>query len=482
MIDVRPVGYVIGLLLVALGLAMLGPMVADLAAGNGHWPAFAEAAIVTVAVGGLAALASANGVGDGLTVRQSFLLTTGTWLILPLFGALPFMLGATDLALVDAVFEAVSGVTTTGTTVLVGLDTLPSGILLWRAVLQWLGGLGIVIVAMLFLPVMRVGGMQFFQTEGFDTHGKILPRALDIAWALLNIYLGLTFATFLGYVLTGLPLFEAATHAFTTVATGGFSTTDQSFGAFGPGAHYVCIVAMILASVPFVRLIQLSQGQAAPLFRDSQVRAYLSWIAIAALAIALYRMVASGSTDETAFREALFNTVSIFSGTGYGAGDVPGWGAFPLVVLFCVGAIGGCTSSTGCSIKVFRYQILIRAISAQIRRINSANRVVGVRLDGRKVDDSVIDSVILLFTLFLTTFGILVAALSLTGLSVMAAVTGAWTAIFNIGPAFGAEVGMTGAVDGFPEPAKWLMIGGMIVGRLEVISVIVLLMPRFWRA
>jgi len=192
MIDLRPIAYVIGLLLAALGLAMLGPLVADLRAGNGHWPAFLQSAIITLMTGGLMALASSTGVDRRMSVRQTFLLTTGVWIVLPAFGALPFMLGATDLRLVDAYFEAMSGMTTTGSTVLKGLDDLPQGILLWRGVLQWLGGLGIVIVAMLFLPVMRVGGMQFFQSEGFDTLGKIMPRALDIAQGLLNIYLVLT--------------------------------------------------------------------------------------------------------------------------------------------------------------------------------------------------------------------------------------------------------------------------------------------------
>jgi trk system potassium uptake protein TrkH len=482
MIDFRPVGYVIGLLLVALGCAMLGPMVADIASGSPNWAAFAEASVVSISVGALAALACANGVGGGLNVRQSFLLTTGVWFILPLFGAIPFILGATQLRLVDAYFESVSGLTTTGTTVLVGLDTMSRGILLWRGVLQWLGGLGIVIVAMVFLPVMKVGGMQFFQSEGFDTMGKVMPRALDIAAGLLNIYLLLTAAAFGIFYAFGMSPFEAIVHAFAGVSTGGFSTTDLSFGAFIGIPEYACSVVMILASVPFVRLMQLSQGDPKPLFKDIQVRAYLLWIAIAAALIVAYRGVFHGVWSEESVREAIFNVVSIFSGTGFTTGDINIWGPFPLVVLFCVGAIGGCTSSTGCSIKVFRYLVLFKALGAQIRRIHSAHRVVVVRLDGRKLEESVIDSVILLFTLFLLSFGLLSIALTLTGLSTLSAVTGAWTSIFNIGPVFGVEVGATGAVPDFPDSAKWLMAGGMLLGRLEIIAVIVLLLPRFWRS
>jgi len=482
MIDLRPIAYVIGLLLAALGLAMLGPLVADLRAGNGHWPAFLQSAIITLMTGGLMALASSTGVDRRMSVRQTFLLTTGVWIVLPAFGALPFMLGATDLRLVDAYFEAMSGMTTTGSTVLKGLDDLPQGILLWRGVLQWLGGLGIVIVAMLFLPVMRVGGMQFFQSEGFDTLGKIMPRALDIAQGLLNIYLVLTGLGFLAFLATGMSPFDAAVHAFTAVSTGGYSTRDASFAAFSGAAEYVCVVIMILGTLPFVRLLQLARGEARPILRDSQVRTYLLWTAIAVLLIVAYRLLALGEFSHPVFRETLFNVVSFFSGTGFTTGDVTSWGGFSFVVLFSVGAIGGCTSSTGCSIKIFRYQLLFKSIRAQIMQIHSANRVVAVKHDGRIVDDSILASVILFFTLYIITFGVLTVALSMTGLSFMASITGAWTAIFNVGPAFGSEVGPTGAITAFPDAAKWIMSAGMLMGRLEIIAVLVLLLPRFWRA
>ena len=481
MIDLRPVGYIIGLLLVALGVAMLGPLVADLAAENGHWPAFAESALISVVTGGLMALACSNGVSGGLTIRQSFLLTSLTWIVLPVFGAIPLMLGHTALRPVDAIFEAMSGVTTTGTTVIVGLDDLPDGILLWRGVLQWLGGLGIVIVAMLFLPVMRVGGMQFFQTEGFDTQGKILPRAFDIAAGLVNVYIVLTGATFAGFYLTGMTPFDAIIHAFTAVASGGFSTTDASFAAFPGAPQYVGVVAMLLGTMPFIRLIQLAQGRPLAFLGDSQVRAYLLWTAIAVALVVVYRSVREGGLSEDLFRNSLFNVVSVFSGTGYTEGDLMPWGAFPLIVLFCVGAIGGCTSSTGCSIKVFRYQILFRVIAAQIKRLHSANRVVTIRLDGRKVTEPVLDSVILLFSLYIISLGVLSVLISLTQVSFLGALTGAWTAIFNIGPVFGSEVASSGAIPDFPDAAKWIMTVGMLLGRLEIIAVIVLLFPRFWR-
>ncbi|MDR9393005.1 MAG: TrkH family potassium uptake protein [Roseovarius sp.] len=481
MFDLRPVGYVIGLMVMALGLTMILPMVVDIAEGRGHWAVFAESAILTVLIGGLVALACRNGVRAGLSIRQAFILTTGVWAVLPIFGALPFMLGATNATFTDAFFESMSGLTTTGTTMFVGLDDLPKGILLWRSILQWLGGLGIVIVALVFLPVMRVGGMQFFVSEGFDTFGKVLPRAADIAKGVLNIYLALTVVCMLAYLVLGLPAFDATAHALTTVSTGGFSTRDASFAAFPGLPQYACVLFMILASLPFVRLMQAVRGDFGSFFRDSQGRAYIRWIIYAVGAVALYEFARAGHLTEEGFRERLFNVVSIFSGTGYGDGDITAWGAAPFTVLLIVGAIGGCTGSTGCSIKVFRYQILFTSIWVQSKRIFFPHIVSVMRYGGRKVDNDVLHSVMLLFTVYILAFGVFTVTLELVGLSFTQALTAAWTSMFNIGPAFGPDVGPTGAVDAFPGLAKWVMILAMLLGRLEVVSVLVLLMPLFWR-
>jgi trk system potassium uptake protein TrkH len=481
MIDVRPVGYVIGLLVAILGALMLLPMALDYHDGNSNWLAFLEAAIVTTLAGAMIALACANGVGQGLSIQQSFLLTTGLWAVLPLFAALPFIIGAPGVSLTDAYFEATSGLTTTGSTVFPGLDALPRGTNLWRGLLQWLGGLGIVIVAMVFLPVMKVGGMQYFRSEGFDTLGKILPRALDISAALIRIYLVLTIACLAAYVAFGMTLYDGVVHALTTVSTGGFSTSDMSFGKYSGPAEYVGAAFMFAASLPFVRYVQLAAGSSRPFSQDVQVRAYLRWTAYAIAAIIAYRMISHGAPFLDALREVSFNVVSTFSGTGYASEDVTAWGPFPMVVLIIVGIIGGCTSSTGCSIKIFRYLVLIEAIKLQIRRIHSPSRVSPMKLGGRALDDEVVSSVVVLFTMFILTFGVTSVLLVITGLETGTAITAAWTAIFNIGPAFGGEVGPSGAMDQFPASAKWVMAMGMLLGRLELLSVFVLFLPRFWR-
>jgi len=479
--DLRPVGYVLGILIAALGAAMVVPLAADLLAGDGHWLAFLECAVLTATTGGAVALACASGLGRGLSAQQAFLVTTGVWVALPLFGALPFMLGAPGATFTDAVFEAMSGMTTTGATVFVGLDTLPRGTHLWRGILQWLGGLGIIVIAMVFLPVMKVGGMQYFRSEAFDTLGKILPRALDIAWGLLEVYLALTVACGLVFFALGMTGLEAAVHAMTTLATGGFATSDLSFARYGEPLLLAATGFMLLAGLPYIRFLQLMGGSALPLWRDVQVRAYLRWTAYAVGVILAYRVLARGADPAEAFAGTVFNTVSIFSGTGFGSENVEAWGAFPFVILIATGMIGACTASSSCSLKVFRYLVLIEAVKTRIRRIHSPHRVVPLRLEGRTLGDDVVASVITLFTAFILGFGVLSVLLSLAGLQFKTAVVAAWTALFNVGLAFGPEVGATGALHAFPAAAKWLMAAGMLLGRLEVLAVLVLFLPRFWR-
>ncbi len=481
MLDLRPVGYVLGLLTIVLGGAMLFPMLLDLADGNRNWQAFAVSSALAISLGGSVALASANFDMRQMSVREAFLLTTATWSVLPLVGAIPFVLGEPDVSLTDAYFEAVSGMTTTGSTVFPGLDHLPRGVNLWRGILQWLGGLGIVIVALIFLPVMRVGGMQFFRSEGFDTLGKVLPRTIDISRGLIQAYVVLTLACAITYGALGMSWFDATVHALTTLSTGGFSSTDQSFAAFIGPAEYAAVVFMILASVPFIRFIQIANGDPWALLRDVQVRAMLRWMAYACGTVVLYRIVVLGDHPETALREGTFNIVTIWTGTGYGSADITAWGSFPFAVIFVAGLIGGCTASTGCSVKIFRYLVLKEALKNQVRMLVSPRTVTVPRLDGRPIERDVIDSVMTFTVLFFLTLGVSAVALSLTGMATETAITAAWTSVANIGPAFGPEVGPSGSMEGFPTPAKWIMIFGMLVGRLELLAVYVLFTVAFWR-
>lgn len=481
MIDVRPVANIVGKLVVTLGAAMALPMLVDWWHGDPHWQIFLECGLLTMLAGGIVALATAQA-DKSLSIHQVFLLTAMLWLVVPVAGALPFILGAPHVGFTDAYFEAMSGVTTTGTTAFPALDGLPKGTNLWRAFLNWAGGLGIIVVAMIFLPVMKVGGMQFFRSEGFDTLGKILPRAFDIAREMTGVYLAMTASCMVVYILLGMTGFDALVLALSTCSTGGFSNYDASFAPFIGPAEYAAAFFMILASIPFIRMVQLIRGSAEPLWRDIQVRAYLRWTFYAIAVIVLYRLFwLQAQNPLDVIRETTFNVISTFSGTGFASTDMMQWGHFPFVILVIVGLIGGCTGSTSCSVKVFRYLVLFQAVKAQLRRMQSPHRVFPLLYGGRPLEEDVVDSVMAFFTLFILSFGLLIVGLALTGLHPRTALTGAWTAIANVGVIWGPELTPNGAVTDLPGAAKWLMILGMYMGRLELLSVLVLFLPRFWR-
>jgi len=472
----------VGLLVAVLGLAMIIPILVDLAEGRGQWWVFVESALITTLGGGMIALASANGVREGLTIQQTFMLTTGVWLMLPLFGALPFVLGATDASVTDAMFEAMSGLTTTGATVLTGLEDLPKGLLIWRGILQWLGGIGIVVVAMVFLPELRVGGMQIFKSESFDTFGKILPRAGQIATQISVIYLWLTLACMLSYLALGMSTFDATVHALTTVSTGGFSNYDASFSTFSGPAEYVAAIFMILAALPFVRYVQLINGNPVALHRDPQVRGF--FMTLTFLVVIVFFVLRSGTTyeSERILREAIFNITSIISGTGYASADYMKWGSFAVALFFFIGLIGGCAGSTTCSIKIFRYQLLFASIRAQLRRIRSPHGVFTPRYDGRPVGADVLSSVMSFFMFFVVSLGLISVALSLTGLDFVTSVSGAAAALANIGPGLGEIIGPAGNFSSLNDTAKWILIIAMWIGRLELLAVYVMFTAKFWRA
>ncbi|SFQ35713.1 trk system potassium uptake protein TrkH [Roseivivax halotolerans] len=481
MFDVRPVAYVIGLLVTCLGLTMLVPMLVDIAEGRGEWPVFAESAIMTIAAGGLIALATQNAVKERMSLQQIFLLTTGVWLVLPIFGAIPFILGATEARFIDAFFEAMSGMTTTGSTVFTGLDELPKGLLLWRGLLQWLGGIGIIVVAMVFLPELRVGGMQIFRSEAFDTMGKVLPRAAEISSSISSIYITITLTCTLAYIATGMNVFDATVHALTTVSTGGFSNYDASFGTFAGPAEYVASFFMILAALPFVRYVQLVNGQERAILRDSQIHVFLIIIGVLVAVTVSVLLTLYPRHPEAALREALFNIVSIMTGTGYASVDYMTWGPFLIAMFFFIGLIGGCAGSTACSIKVFRWQLMMASVRSQLRRIRTPHGLFAPRFEGRPVGEDVLSSVVTFFLFFIVTLGLFAVALGMTGLDFITSLSGAASALANIGPGLGPIIGPAGNFAPLNDAAKWLLCLAMLMGRLELMAVLVLFTPRFWR-
>ncbi|OJY27427.1 trk system potassium uptake protein TrkH [Gemmobacter caeni] len=481
MIDLTPAASILGRLLFILGSLMLIPALLDGAMDNGNAGAFVEAAIITAGTGMLVAMATRAGLNRGFDTRSAFLLTLGIWVVLPMFAALPMMTGAPGLSFTDAYFEAVSGITTTGSSVIIGLADQPQGLNLWRGMLNWLGGLGIAFIAMIFLPVMRVGGMQFFKTEGFDTLGKVLPRASDIALSLLGVYAGLTLACLVVYLGVGMAPLDAVVHAFATIATGGFSPQDASFGAYPGLPEYAGALFMVLAALPYIRYVQMVTGRHGALWRDPQARAFVIWLAVAVLILTLWRVLTEGGDPEPIFRDVLFNATSIMTGTGFFAGTFSNWGGFVLVAAFILGVIGGCSGSSSGALTVFRVQLSVRAVIAQLRQIDMPDRIAAVRYDGRRVDTETMNGVMMFVTSYILIIGVLSAALTFTGVDMQSALFAVWTSIGNIGYGIGPLVAGTGTFIEFPTAAKWILIAAMLLGRLSLLAFLVVLMPRFWR-
>ncbi len=481
MVDFRPVAYVIGRILIVLAILMLAPAIIDWRAGLDNGYDFLASAALTGVTGAALTLSTGNSLGRALDTRQAYLLTAGIWFLVPFFGALPFWIGAPGLSLQYAYFEAVSGITTTGATVIYGLEDLPVGMNLWRGMLNWLGGLGIAFIAMIFLPLMRVGGMQFFRTEGFDTFGKALPRATDIARQLLFVYSALTVACIATYTAIGMTTIDAVVGGFATIATGGFFPADVSFSKYEGAGEYAGALFMILGSLPYIRYVQLVNGNAKPLWQDAQARAYLRWLAYAVLAVTLWRVWTTGEPLEPTFRQALFNLTSIMSSTGFFSGTFPTWGGFMLVVAFVIGVIGACSGSSAAGLSVFRVQLVIAVLRRDVRRIGNPSTVDPIRYDGRGVGDDVLNALILFVSSYILILGTMSVAMTLLGVDTVSALYAVWTSLGNIGYGFGPLVERTGTFIDFPPGAIAIMTLCMILGRLGLLAILVMVLPRFWR-
>ncbi len=481
--DLRPVFFVIGLMTAALGLAMLIPMFVDLSYEARAWKAFGISSLFTTLIGSALALATYTPEPD-LRARGAFLLTVFAWITLSVMSAIPFLLEPINLSLTDALFEATSGITTTGSTILTGLDDMPQGVLIWRAILQWIGGIGIVVTAMAVLPMLKVGGMQLFRLESSDMGEKILPRAASLAAGISWIYLTLTVLCAAGYMLTGMSGFDAIAHAMTTVATGGYSTSDASMGGFmDNGADLVGIAFMMAGGMPFgVYLLMATRGQISAPFRDPQVRAFLVVMSALIAVITLSLYLSDQMDFSRGLRLAAFNTVSIVTGTGYATADYNLWGPFAVSAFFGFMFIGGCAGSTACSVKIFRYQVAFEAMRGYLFRMPRQHAITPLRYGKQPLPDSVVFSVMSYFFVFFGCFIIVAILLSLIGLDAVTAWSGAGSAIANVGPGLGDIIGPSGTYQALPNSAKWVLLTAMIIGRLEIVTALVLLTPSFWKS
>jgi len=473
---------VIGILLTTLGVAMLVPAIVDLHLEHPEWIVFAASSGLTLFVGVTLTMIT-WGRTSNLNVKQAFVLTTFSWVALAAFAAIPLAWSELNLSYTDAFFEAMSGLTTTGATIITNLDTAPPGILLWRALLQWLGGIGIIVMAVAVLPMLQIGGMQLFRMESSDTSEKILPRATQIAGSIILLYLAISAANTLAYMMAGMGLFDAVAHAMTTIATGGFSTYNASIGQFNSAAvDSVAIGFMIIGSLPFVLYLHAWRGNAEPLWKDSQVRWFFTLIVIFVAIATAYQIVVNANTGTRAFQLAAFNVVSVMTGTGYATADYGLWGPFAVVFFFCLMFIGGCAGSTSCGLKIFRIQVIFENVKVHINRIIYPNGVFVARFNDRALPDHVSASVLSFLYLFFLCFGLLSIALNFTGLDILTSVSAAASAMANVGPGLGKMVGPTGTFEQISDIAKWLLSFGMLLGRLELFTVLVMLTPAFWRS
>jgi trk system potassium uptake protein TrkH len=478
MSNYKTVFFTLGILQIILGVSMFIPIIAQFVYSEVD-SSFFGASIITIVFGTLFFLSNLDH-DRKLNLQQAFLLTALSWLNIAIFGSLPFIFSTIELTITDAFFESMSGITTTGSTIISNLENTPKGILLWRAILQWLGGIGIIVMAITLMPIMNVGGMQLFKISSNDSSEKILPKSKEIALRLIYIYSGLTVLCAFTYWIFGMGKFDSLTHSMTTIATGGFSNYNQSIGYFNSMPIEISsMIFIILGSLPFIAYIKFISGDKKIFLRDIQIKTFIKIVIATIIILSIYLLITND--NEFSLRSISFNTISILTGTGYVSAEFDGWGSFPLTLFFALMFIGGCAGSTTCGVKIFRVQILYMFITNQLKKIIYPKGVFVIKYDQNSVDDKFIASIISFIYFYFVIFFILAAILSLTGLDFITAISGAATSISNVGPGLGPIIGPNGDFSSLPDISKWVLTVGMILGRLELFAILVLFLPSFWR-
>ncbi len=478
MSNYKTVFFTLGILQIILGIFMLIPIFVQFFFKEID-SSFFGASIITIIFGTLFFLSNLDH-DKKLNLQQAFLLTALSWLSIAIFGSLPLIFSEVNFSFTNAFFESMSGITTTGSTIIPNLEEMPKAILLWRAILQWLGGIGIIVMAITLMPIMNVGGMQLFKISNSDSSEKILPKSKEIALRLIYIYSGLTTLCAISYKILGMDTFDSITHSMTTIATGGFSNYNESIGFFNSFPIEIsAMIFIILGSLPFIAYIKFLNGNRRIFFSDIQIRTFLKIILISILILSIYLFLDKSS--ELNFRTVLFNVISILTGTGYVNAQFDNWGGFPLIIFIGLMFIGGCAGSTTCGIKIFRFQILYSFVLNQLKKIIYPKGIFILKYNQSPVDDKFTASIISFIYMYLVIFFVITALLSLTGLDFITSISGAATSISNVGPGLGSTIGPNGNFSSLPDISKWILSFGMILGRLELFAILVLFLPSFWR-
>ena len=480
MYNYKTVFYTLGTLQIILGVFMLIPVIIQLIY-NELDSGFVSASIITIIFGVLFFLSNLDH-DKNIDLPQAFILTALSWLSIAIFGSLPFIFSELNLNFTDAFFESMSGITTTGSTIITDLNNAPKGILLWRAILQWLGGIGIILMAITLMPIMNIGGMQLFKISSNDSAEKILPKSKEVSVRLIVIYSLLTFACAIFYKLFGMSYFDSLTHSMTTIATGGFSNYNESIGHFDSALIEInAIIFIILGSIPFIAYIKYLNGDKKIFYKDAQINFFIKTIIISVIIIFIFLLFKNYNSETFLLRQVVFNVVSILTGTGYVTANYSDWGGFPLIFFLVLMFIGGCAGSTACGLKIFRIHILYKFFVMQLKKYIYPRGVFVLKYGDNVLNEKFISSIISFVFLYIIIFFIITALLSISGLDFVTAVSGAATSISNVGPGLGGMIGPSGNFSLLPDFSKWVLTVGMILGRLELFAIIVLFIPSFWR-
>ena len=480
MSNYKTVFFTLGILQIILGISMIFPIIIQIIFGELN-SSFISASLITIIFGTLFLLSNLDQ-DKKLNLQHAFLLTALSWISVAIFGSLPFIFSDLNLSITDSFFESMSGITTTGSTIITDLNSTPKAILLWRAILQWLGGIGIIVMAITLMPIMNVGGMQLLKISSTDGSEKILPKTKEISIRLIIIYITLTFLCALFYKIFGMKFFDSLTHSMTTIATGGFSNYNDSIGHFNNfKIEMTSMIFIILGSIPFIAYIKYLSGTKNIFITDTQIKSFIKIIFFSILILFLYLVIFNKSFSEISLRSISFNVISILTGTGYVTQNFDSWGNFPLIYFLILMFIGGCAGSTTCGIKIFRVQILYLFIKNQLKKIIYPRGIFIIKYDNNNVNEKFMASIISFIYLYIVIFFVIAALLSLSGLDFTTSISGAATSISNVGPGLGELIGPNGNFSQLPNFSKWVLSFGMLLGRLELFAILVLFLPSFWQ-
>ena len=477
----RPLFFITGLVLSKMAVFMYFPMILAFYTSTFGGMEFLLSIIIThlASIGFL--YFGGEKTRSHLGVREMFLLTTGVWILASLFAALPFVL-IQHISYSDAFFETMSGITTTGSTILHGLDNMHHSILLWRSILQWLGGVGFIVMGVAILPFLNVGGMRLFQTESSDWSEKSASKTRQVALDILLVYITLTIACYIGYRLSGMENFDAVNHAMTTISTGGYSTSDGSMGHFSHLAHWNAIIFMFLGGIPFLLMIRgMQEKSLTPLWKDAQIQGFAKLIIACTISLSVYLVNSGQFIWADAIRLSLFNVVSVITTTGFGLDDFLTWGDFSIIVFAGLLFTGACSGSTSGGIKIFRFQIAFSLLQRQLMLLMHPHALFPQKYNNRKVSDEILRSLVAFILAYMGTIAVSTLLLTALGSEAMISLTASITAVSNVGPGLVPAIGPSGNFADFPDASKWILSVGMLMGRLEILTVAVMLTRHFWR-